>query len=656
MEARLFTDAFASVARMMERIPLERGEINTALLADTATDTATAEKIAKRTREAREATDGAIAALQALNNPLGREFEATVTQAASKVDGLRKSAVAAGKLPLADRDPALVKSYSPSLTASIAPLKNVLDKLQHEAIRSGPEASDMVALARAAIELRYWAGQRTVATTALIASRKPASPDMLEKLAELGGRADEQYRLIQLIFARSSSAPALAEALSRLDSDLVQKGNVFWEAVLPVARSTGEYPMTLAEARAQTAGVMLPSIAPVREAAVDGAEELLDAKRNDALSRVVLGVVLGLASILVCAVGAILFSRKVLNPLLDLTKVVGSLADGQTAVMVPGTDRTDELGHVAHAIETLRRNAEIAAVAAAATEAMHKEREQQSLRLERLCADFDRQTAALIKEMAGSASGALENAHATKEVACDVNEKADSASGAVAEASIGVQAVAGATEELSSSINEISFQVSDAASIAAQAVRETDQASERIAGLAQAASRIGTIVNMIQDIAAQTNLLALNATIEAARAGDAGKGFAVVAGEVKNLANQTANATEEIAKQIGTIQEMTDDAVHTIGGVGTTIARMNEVAAAIASAVQEQGATTADIARNVQMAADGTSRASAIVQGVAGSVNHSMQTSLGMVERMEVLGDSAKKLTAQVETFLKSMR
>jgi methyl-accepting chemotaxis protein len=183
-----------------------------------------------------------------------------------------------------------------------------------------------------------------------------------------------------------------------------------------------------------------------------------------------------------------------------------------------------------------------------------------------------------------------------------------------------VETVAAASEELSSSIQEINNQVSESTKIVASAVAEADQANAKVIGLAEAAKKIGVVAELISDIAGQTNLLALNATIEAARAGDAGKGFAVVASEVKSLAVQTSKATEEIGLQIRAIQDATDGTVEAIGAIGGVIHRVSEISTAIATAVEEQGAATKEISRSVQQAAQGTNEVSSNMSGVSGAV------------------------------------
>ncbi len=244
---------------------------------------------------------------------------------------------------------------------------------------------------------------------------------------------------------------------------------------------------------------------------------------------------------------------------------------------------------------------------------VQQEREAQHNRRAELIKDFDRAAKELLQTVSAATTQMANSAESMYGLAYDTTSKANTVAAAAEEMSATVETVAAATEQLSSSVDEIAQQVNRSAQIATEAVNEAERVSGLVDGLAEAASKIGEVVELINDIADQTNLLALNATIEAARAGEAGKGFAVVASEVKNLANQTGRATEEIGAQITGIQTATTDAVSAIQGIQQTINNINDITGSIASAVEEQGAATREIAHNI-------SQTSAAAQEVSGNI------------------------------------
>ncbi|WP_048816580.1 methyl-accepting chemotaxis protein [Azospirillum lipoferum] len=368
-----------------------------------------------------------------------------------------------------------------------------------------------------------------------------------------------------------------------------------------------------------------------------------------------LAVVAGVIAVLLIA--STYLGKAITGPIAALSAAMRRLADGDHGVTISGAGRRDEIGAMAQAVqvfkdngiamEALRRNTEQAAEQAAA---------DRRKGMMDLANGFETQIKTIVDSVAEQASQLRSTSGVLTDIARNAAEQSDHTLRAASEAGSGVQIVAAAAEQLASSIQAISAEVSRSTSMSQKAVDETQRTAEIVAGLTAAAGKIGDVVNLINAIASQTNLLALNATIEAARAGEAGKGFAVVAGEVKNLANQTAKATEEISAQIGTIQSATRSVVTAIDDISSTITGINETATTIASAVEEQGAATREIARNVQQAANG---AQEVVSRVQGMQKMAGETGSGASQVEEAASDllmQSEELTRQMDRFIGGIR
>ncbi|MGP1395600.1 MAG: methyl-accepting chemotaxis protein [Inquilinaceae bacterium] len=365
----------------------------------------------------------------------------------------------------------------------------------------------------------------------------------------------------------------------------------------------------------------------------------------------------GVAGILVIAVLGGLLGRGIARPIAAMTAAMRRLAGGDKEIDVPGRTRGDEIGAMAEAVETFRRNA-LEMDRMALEQAEFKQRSE---------AENKRATAALADEFEASVSGVVDrvfsgsesvraSAQTMSSMADRTSRQSAEVSAAADEATGNVQTVAAATEELTGSIAEIGRRVGESTTIAREAVKEAEGADTTVKGLTDAAQKIGEVVSLISDIASQTNLLALNATIEAARAGEAGKGFAVVASEVKSLANQTAKATDDISSQIAAMQTATSGAVGAIQGIGATIGRIEETVAAIAAAIEQQQSATQEIARNVHQAATGTQTVSGTISGVSDAAANTGQTATELLEAAGDLSDQAGTLRQEVEAFLARIR
>lgn len=345
--------------------------------------------------------------------------------------------------------------------------------------------------------------------------------------------------------------------------------------------------------------------------------------------------------------------RAINRPLAHANALLTAIGQGKFDSRV-NVERDDEIGIALRNIQALQAKLgfdleskkDIEARAAA----------QRKADMYKLASDFEAAVGEIIETVASASTELEASAGTLTHTADETQQLSVAVASASEEASTNVQSVASATEELSSSITEISRQVQESARVARDAVVQANHTNERVSALAQAAGRIGDVVELINSIAGQTNLLALNATIEAARAGEAGRGFAVVASEVKALAEQTAKATGEISHQIGDIQTATEESVRAIREIGGTIERLSEISSTIAAAVEEQGAATQEISRNVQQAASGTQQVSSNIADVQRGASETGTASSQVLSAAQTLSGDSNRLRLEVGNFLASVR
>ena len=375
----------------------------------------------------------------------------------------------------------------------------------------------------------------------------------------------------------------------------------------------------------------------------------LDKARGGMVLASLVAVVLGLAT-------ALLIGRGLSRPVVAMTDRMTRLAGGDRSVDIPGLDRADEIGGMAKALQVFKDSLIESDRLAEAQRADHAAQRGRGERIDRLTQEFDRLVLQALGRVSAAATQLQATAQTMSATAEQTTRQADAVANASHEATGNVETVAAATEELTASIAEIGRQVAESTRIAGQAVTTAERTDGTVRGLVDAAQRIGEVVQLITDIASQTNLLALNATIEAARAGEAGKGFAVVASEVKNLASQTAKATEEIGSQIAGIQEISRQAAGAIAEIGRVIAEISHISTTIAAAVEEQGAATKEISRNVQQAARGTQQVSGNIAGVSQAAASTGDASREVLTAADGLNHEATDLRGFVSRFLAEMR
>jgi len=385
-------------------------------------------------------------------------------------------------------------------------------------------------------------------------------------------------------------------------------------------------------------------------------QEVADARSSAQTMSLIAQVMIAITALTFIGTLFFVFTRRVIRPLVGMNRAVTRLADQDYSVDLPPHAHDDEIGDMLQAIRVFKDNGIERQRLEEQQRADNAARARRTEQMDKLTKDFEAEVGNLVTALSGAASEMQTTASSMSETAAKTNRQSTAVAAAAEEASTNVQTVSVAAEELSASISEIGRQVSNSAEIAAGAVTEAQRTDDVVRKLAEGAQRIGDVINLIQDIASQTNLLALNATIEAARAGEMGKGFAVVAGEVKNLASQTARATDEIGGQIAEIQSATGQVVGAIRGIRETIEQISQISAAIASAVEEQGAATQEIARNVQQASQGTQDVTVNIAGVQQAATETGSAATQVLGSSTEVSRHAGALSTHVNTFLKAVK
>ncbi|WP_024507688.1 HAMP domain-containing methyl-accepting chemotaxis protein [Bradyrhizobium sp. ARR65] len=651
----LVADASASMFKAMDRLRSDRSTSNRVLTQDEQLDSA----IDKYIRDLRDIEMPAMSRALEVLPQIGFAQQQTLIP---EFDRLFKTLTAKQKefwdemsKPKASRRTALGKEYMDTETALLETLDKLSGILAAEVNHQDATVDQLLLIKQSAWLLRNTAGEASLIVSTGLAAGK-ITPETSRAYTKWVGGIEIAWKALQLAIGGMQLPPAMSAAMEANKAAYFEPDYTALRDRLVNALASGEKPEMVANRWSPYTVGRLSAAVAVADAALDAAKAYIADQHSAALRSLVIQVCFLLAAIVLSCGAMLMVSRRVIRPLHNIRDAMLKVSAGDLAVETGYVARKDEIGALAGALEIFKQQAKDKLK----IEAQERERNAgaaaRQRAIEAYVAEFEGAVRQSLMQLSEASGGMRSTSADLSTVSRKTNERVEVARKASTEASLSVESVASASEELSASINDISQQAAHAAGIASRAVEEARQTDGTVQGLAKSAGRIGEVIGLINTIAAQTNLLALNATIEAARAGEAGRGFAVVASEVKSLASQTAKATDEISEQIADIQKVAGEAIDAIKRIGGIIGEVNEVATAIAAAVQEQGAATQEITRSTQYAAQGTKNVSENMTGVKTDADAAAAAAENVRLASETLETQSQHLGDQVSGFLGKIR
>lgn len=633
---------------------VERGATNSGLSSANIASDAMIDIIAQRRKNADTAYHAAMQQIPNYQFNGKEELYKAVQEAYANISNLRERVDKNLISPQINRDYNVTQAWVPTMSKLIILSQDLRFALTKKTATTDPELGRQSQLKHFSWIMSEFAGRERAVLGGIISANGDINEKTLMKLSRFRGKVESGWDIVQKLSTESN--PEVLSTITATKELFFGPFEELRENIYNAAVKNTPFPVNAVQWIEESTKA-IDTILATQKASTKETEIYVVKLIDDINKQLLTDGMIVVISLFLVLLNLYIVIYRITGPIDEMTSAMETLAQGDTSIEIPSTNRTDEIGKMAHAVEIFKENA----IARNALEAEQKEAEARAesdkrRTMNQLADSFQHRVQGIIQTVGSAATQLNHTAKHMSELIKHSNVIIENAASGASQTTANVQSVAAASEEMTATVSEISSQMYKSNEFVSDSVKKVEGADAHAQALSTSSNKVKEVVELISDIAGQINMLALNATIESARAGEAGKGFAVVAGEVKNLAGQTDKSIHEIELVIGEMNLASENIVSSLSEIKESVTQIAQTAGSVASAVEEQSATTNEIASNMQSASEGTTAISANLTEINEASVQSQSASEQVLSAAQELAKQAENLDTEVQAFLTEIR